>query len=88
LEFKFPTTRVSSWDGSYLRPQPSSNHSPATPAWLFLEIDIGKLLPCAVDHDKAGVEFFDSPWWWEATRGWEGMDLREGPTYRKQPGNR
>src|SRR5215469_6558903 len=35
---------------------------------LLLEVDVSKLLLCAVDHDKAGVEFFDRPWWWEATR--------------------
>jgi hypothetical protein len=25
-------------------------------------------LPCAVDHDEAGVEFFDCPRWREVTR--------------------
>src|SRR6516164_10559994 len=34
----------------------------------FDEVDVSELLLCAVDHDKAGVEFFDRPWWWEATR--------------------
>ena len=27
-----------------------------------------QLLLCAVDHDEAGVEFFNGPRWWEATR--------------------
>src|SRR5215472_16425460 len=35
---------------------------------LLLEVDVSELLLCAVDHDKAGVEFFDCPWWREATR--------------------
>jgi hypothetical protein len=31
---------------------------------------IGKLLPGAVAHDEAGVvEFFNRPWWGEASRG-------------------
>jgi len=33
------------------------------------EIDIRKFLPSAVGHDKASVvEFFNRPWWREATR--------------------
>ena len=34
----------------------------------FDEVDVSELLLCAVDHDKAGVEFFDGPGRGEATR--------------------
>ena len=32
-----------------------------SPAGLILEIDIGQLLPGAVSHGKAGVQFLDGP---------------------------
>jgi hypothetical protein len=35
----------------------------------LLEIDIGQLLPGAVDYDLAGVQFFDGPRRREAARG-------------------
>jgi hypothetical protein len=53
---------------------------------LILEINVSELLPVVVAHDKAGGLLFDRPRRREAAR--EGMDLREGSTYRKQPGKR
>jgi hypothetical protein len=30
------------------------------------EVDVGELLSAVVLDDKAGVQFFDRPGWWEA----------------------
>jgi hypothetical protein len=46
-------------------------------AGLILEIDIGQLLPGAVRHDKAGVQFLDSPRRREATGGRHVMTITD-----------
>jgi len=45
------------------------NFGGRSPARLILVIDIRELLPGAVDHDKAVVEFFDCPRWRETAEG-------------------
>ena len=39
------------------------------PARLLLKIDMGQLLPGAVDYDKARIQFIDRPGRREAARG-------------------
>jgi hypothetical protein len=50
---------------------------------LFLKVDVGQLLPGAVDHDEASVEFFNRP---RRRERRSGMQCHGGTGYQPMPG--